>query len=206
MVLDLKGFRKIVPDRWEFAHDCFRRGEKRLLCDIHRRKILSATVPSPNQVGTPVSSGDEQVVSTTTSPGGAHPGLGSIGMAPDLEEENDRLRRQNKQLSRELGEMRSVCSNIVQLMSKYAPCRRNGATAPDGGGEAASKTPPFDMQLGRSSVTEKEEEDTMNRSSMDTRLFGVSIGLKRNRGEESGTVSRSTLDVKQEPLDGVGKQ
>ncbi|XP_072961593.1 heat stress transcription factor B-2a-like [Typha angustifolia] len=127
------GFKKVSPDRWEFANELFRHGQKRLLIDIRRRKNSPAAL--------------EHVLS-----------------AAGLVEENERLRRENADLTREVRRVKKYLDDVALLMSTYS-FRHHTATsikAVGGSGEGSSS----------------EEE-------VSTRLFGVPIAV-RDKSDSRG--------------------
>lgn len=170
------GFRKIDPDRWEFANEEFLMGQKHLLKNIRRRKAPSQLVPSSQQdIGPCVE-------------------LGRFGVDGEV----DRLKRDKQVLLMELVKLRQQQQNTrayLQAMEERLQGTERKQRQMMSFLARAMQNPTFLQQL----VQQKDKRKGLEEALM-TKKRRRPIGKGPGESSQSGGSSRGN-PIKVEPLE-----
>ncbi|KAG6776373.1 hypothetical protein POTOM_019879 [Populus tomentosa] len=176
-----QGFRKIDPDRWEFANEGFLSGQKHLLRNIKRRKALSQPLTQQQAPDACVE-------------------VGRFG----LDGEIDRLKRDKQVLMMELVKLRQQQQNArsyIQAMEQRLQAIEQKQQQMMQFLARAMQNPAFLQQLAQQKEKRKELEEAMTKKRRRPIDQGSSRGGSGRRGGESSHIGGSANPIKAEPLE-----
>lgn len=179
--LNTYGFRKIDPDRWEFANEGFLSGQKHLLRNIKRRKALSQPLTQQQAPDACVE-------------------VGRFG----LDGEIDRLKRDKQVLMMELVKLRQQQQNArsyIQAMEQRLQAIEQKQQQMMQFLARAMQNPAFLQQLVQQKEKRKELEEAMTKKRRRPIDQGSSRGGGGRGGGESSHIGGSANPIKAEPLE-----